>query len=42
VDIAIGDAPLTVCPTFDCNGTGLVTVNCLVAAVNDALNGCAH
>ena len=42
VDIAIGAAPLTACPTFDCNGTGLVTVNCLVAAVSDALNGCAR
>ncbi len=40
VNIALGNAALTVCPVFDCNGSGEVTINCLVSAVNAALNGC--
>ncbi len=40
VNIALGNATLDECPAFDCNGTGQVTVDCLVTAVNAALNGC--
>jgi hypothetical protein len=28
------------CPAFDCNGDGHVTIDCLLTAVNAALNGC--
>jgi hypothetical protein len=28
------------CPLFDCNGTGQVTVDCIIQAVDAALNGC--
>ena len=40
VDIALGTAPLTTCPAFDCTGTGKVGVSCLIDAVNAALHGC--
>jgi hypothetical protein len=40
VSIALGAATLELCPVFDCNGTGNVTVDCLIAAVDDALDGC--
>jgi hypothetical protein len=40
VTIALGTAALDQCPAFDCHGTGMVTVDCLVAAVGDALDGC--
>jgi hypothetical protein len=40
VDIALGTAPLTTCPAFDCMGTGQVGVSCLIDAVDAALHGC--
>lgn len=40
VNIALGAAALSDCSAFDCNGNGDVTVDCLVRAVDAALNGC--
>lgn len=40
VNIALGDAPLSDCLSFDSSGDGKVTVDELVKAVNSALNGC--
>ena len=40
VGIALGNTPLSECPSFDCQQTGQVAINCLVTAVNNALNGC--
>jgi pimeloyl-ACP methyl ester carboxylesterase len=40
VNISLGTASIDQCPAFDCNGTGEVTINCLVDAVNALLNGC--
>jgi len=39
VNIALGTEPLSACPAFD-NGTGKVSVDALISAVNNALNGC--
>lgn len=39
VNIALGYQPISVCPAFD-NGSGMVTVDVLIRAVNNALNGC--
>lgn len=38
--IALGSASLAACPTFDCRGTGTVTIDCLTQAVAAALSGC--
>ncbi len=40
VNIALGSAPLDICPSFDRNGDGSVSISELVAAVNNALTGC--
>jgi sugar lactone lactonase YvrE len=40
VGIALESVPLDRCSSFDCNGTGRVTVDCLVRAVQAALDGC--
>ncbi len=40
VNIALSVATLDRCQAFDCDGTGEVTVDCLVGAVNGAVNGC--
>lgn len=40
VRIALGEAPLDLCPPFDANGDGRVAINELIAAVNNALYGC--
>jgi len=40
VNIALGSAPLSMCPSFDANGDGMVGINELITAVNNALNGC--
>ena len=40
VNIALGSAQVTSCPSFDGNGDGNVAINELIAAVNNALNGC--
>ena len=41
VNIALGSASLTLCPAFDCRNTRHVSVDCLIRAVDAALNGCA-
>jgi len=40
VNIALGNTPLSACPSFDCDNTGSVPINCLIQGVNNALNGC--
>jgi len=40
VNIALGSAQLTACPSFDTNGDGSVAVNELIGAVRNALEGC--
>lgn len=40
VNLALGTAPLSQCPSFDADGNGSVGINELIAAVNAALNGC--
>ncbi len=40
VNIALGSAQVSSCPSFDVNGDGNVAINELIAAVNNALNGC--
>jgi hypothetical protein len=40
VNIALGTSPVEQCPAFDANGDGAVTVNEILAGVNNALNGC--
>ncbi len=39
VNIALGRAPLTACPAFDCSGAG-ATIGCLTRAVAASLYGC--
>ena len=41
VTIALGSRPLSACEAFACQGDGTVPINCLIQAVNSALNGCA-
>lgn len=38
--IALGGATVDACPSYDVNGNGRVAVDALIAAVNNALNGC--
>jgi len=40
VNIALGAAPVSQCPSFDANGDGMVGINELITAVNNALTGC--
>jgi hypothetical protein len=40
VNIALGNALVDSCPSFDRNGDGSVSINELIAAVNAALTGC--
>ena len=40
VQIALGERPLSACPAIDPTHQGHATINMLVAAVNNALNGC--
>jgi hypothetical protein len=40
IDIALGNLPLSQCPTFDVSGDGQVTVDEILRAVNNALDGC--
>ncbi|MBI1815511.1 MAG: hypothetical protein HYR72_11070 [Deltaproteobacteria bacterium] len=42
VEIALGLLPLDECPSFDADMSRTVTVDELVTAVNNALNGCAE
>ena len=41
VNIALENTPLSACTAFDADQSGMVTVNEIVAAVSNALNGCA-
>jgi hypothetical protein len=40
VNIALGDAPVSACEAGDANHDGRITVDEILTAVNDALNGC--
>ena len=40
VNIALGAAPLSQCPSFDVNGDNMVGINELITAVNNALGMC--
>jgi hypothetical protein len=40
VNIALGNADVSTCTAGDANGDSEVTVNEIVAGVNNALNGC--
>lgn len=40
VSIALGAAPMSVCPTYDVDGSGDLTVDELISAVDGALRGC--
>jgi hypothetical protein len=40
INIALGVQPVTTCALFDTGGDGRVTVDEIVLAVNNALNGC--
>ena len=40
VNIALGAAPLSQCPSFDPNGDNMVGINELITAVNNALGSC--
>lgn len=41
VNIALGNAVVGQCSSFDRNGNGAVAINELISGVNNALNGCA-
>jgi hypothetical protein len=40
VNIALDDLPVAACRAVDRNGSGQVTINELIQAVANALNGC--
>ena len=40
VNIALGNTPVSMCPSFACTGNDTVPINCLIQGVNNALNGC--
>jgi hypothetical protein len=40
VDVALGELPITDCQSGDANGDGIIVVNEIINAVNNALNGC--
>jgi len=41
VNLALGNGQLAVCPAGDANQDGEITINDILAAVNNALNGCS-
>jgi hypothetical protein len=41
VNIALGNTALQTCAAGDANGDGQITVDEILAAVNNALNGCS-
>ena len=41
VNIALGNAAISTCPSFDANGDGTVAINELILGVTRAQNGCA-
>ena len=42
VNIALGDAAATTCPAGDANDDNEITVDEILTAVNNALNGCSQ
>ena len=40
VNIALGNSPVTACGDGDANADGEITIDEILAAVNNALNGC--
>jgi len=40
VNVALGNALLSTCPVSDADGSGDITVNEIIRAVNNAPNGC--
>ena len=40
VDIALGQADVSICIAGDASGDDLITVDEIIGAVNNALNGC--
>jgi hypothetical protein len=42
VNIALGNAPLIDCEAADANHDGQVTIDEILTAVNNALNGCVQ
>ena len=40
VNIALGRAAVSSCPSFDTNGSSTVAINELIIGVNNALDGC--
>ena len=41
VNVALGMESIAVCPVFDCNRNGELTVDCLIRAVSASLDGCS-
>jgi hypothetical protein len=41
VNIALGSAPVGNCPSGDSDGSGSITVDEILLAIQNALNGCA-
>jgi hypothetical protein len=42
IDVALGQAPVSMCEAADVDGNGSITVDEILAAVNTALNGCSR
>jgi hypothetical protein len=42
VNIALGNTPVTTCEPGDANHDGQITVDEILTAVNNALNGCVQ
>ncbi len=40
VNVALGNALLSTCPVGDADGSGDITVNEIIQAVNNTLDGC--
>jgi hypothetical protein len=40
VNISLGDRPISDCTALDRNGSGEVTIDEIIAAIDNALNGC--
>ena len=40
VNIALGNTPLSACTAGDADGSGDITINEIIAAVNNALTAC--
>ena len=40
VSIALGETPLSACTPIDANADGVVTIDEVIRALNNALNGC--